>query len=222
MRIQNLFDIFVAIDELYLYLQDKEMKFDSEGFPIFTSEMFLKEWPELVILFSQRKNKRVINKKKTVLCFYDKDQKLYPRIKKVIDEIDEYKKFMGVVGLDITITEDMDEEWQRAIALLNQLFLAVIAVNGIKIVLNTRTAGIPNESFFENVPQDVMVASGFLGCEILENEYDFSYLKKIIKLLPNKLILYGKHDKKVENQLDIVGIDYRVYKDFHRLCKEVS
>lgn len=221
MQISNFLDIFITIDELYLYLEDKEIDFDENGFPIFTEGMFLNEWPNLVIPFSQRNNKRVIDRSKTLICFFDKDHKLYPRLYKVLNEIKEYKTFMGVIGLDITITDDMDEEWQRTIALLNQLFLAVLAVNGIKIVINTRTGGLSGDSVFNNIPQGVMAASGFLGCEGLKNLNDFTYLEKILMLLPDKLLIYGKHDFKAEEQLDVMGINYRVYKDFHRLCKEV-
>lgn len=221
MQILNLKDIFVVIDTFYQYLESKDIDFDESGFPVFRSEMFLQDWPELVIPFSQRKNSLVVNRQKTVICFFDKDHKLYPRLSKLFDEIEEYKNYMGVVGMDITVTDDMDEEWQEAMVLLNQLFLAVLAVNDIKIVINTRTAGIETEKVFKNVPQGIMVASGFLGCERLKDREDFSYLSKILALLPEKLIIYGKHDTKAEEQLDAMGINYRVYTDFHRLCKEV-
>lgn len=221
MQILNLQDIFTITDELYLYLENKDIDFDEDGFPIFREEMFLKEWPELVIPYAQRKNRRVTNPKKTLLCFFDKDHKLYPRLGKVLDEINEYKNYMGAVGLDVTITEDMDDEWQTAIFLLNQLFLAVLAVNDIKIVINTRSAGLDLGHAFRNYPQQVMAASGFLGCDGIKEERDYLYLEKILSIMPSKLILYGKRDKRAEEQLLTMGIDYRVYTDFHRLCKEV-
>ncbi len=221
MIIRNFKDIFIIIDELSHYLEDKNVDFDESGFPIFREEMFLKDWPDLVVPYSQRKNRLVTNPKKTLLCFFDKDHKLYPRLGKLLDDLNEYKKFMGVIGLDITITEDMDEEWQMAIFLLNQLFLVVLAVNGIKIVLNTRTAGLDISNIFNNIPQQVMAASGFLGCDVIKEELDYRYLEKILSIMPSKLILYGKHDKRAEKQLMTMGINFRVYSDFHRLCKEV-
>lgn len=220
MQIHSLKDIFAMADELYSYLDGQDIEIDEEGFPIFTQDMFLNEWPELVVPFSNRNSLLVVHPEKTLICFFDKDQHLYPRLGKVLSEIPEYMRFMGVVGLDITITEDMDVSWQKAIYLLNQLFLAVLAVNGIKIVLNTRTAGL-SVMELKHFPQNVMLASGFLGCDVIPAEDDFSYLCKILSMLPNKLILYGKHDSVVENQLERMGIDYRVYTDFHRLCKEV-
>ena len=221
MQIRNFKDIFSMMEFLYQYLNGKDIKFNHEGFPEFRSDMFLNEWPDLVIPYSQRKNKRVKDKSKTVICFFDKDQRLYPRLKNVLEEIEEYKSFMGVIGLDITITDDMDEEWQKAILLLNQLFMAVLAINGIKIIVNTRTAGLDCYKVLEGIPSNIMAASGFLGCDKLKKKEDFSYLSKILTIMPDKLIIYGKHDLKVEEQLDEMGIDYRVYKDFHRLCKEV-
>ncbi len=222
MKILNFRDIFVIIDELSSYLKDKDFGFDEAGFPIFREEMFVTEWPDLVVPYSQRKNKLITNPKRTLLCFFDKDHKLYPRLGKVLEDIDEYKKFMGAIGLDITITEDMDEEWQKAIFLLNQLFLAILAANDIKIVINTRSAGLESSNVFCNFPQQVMAASGFLGCDVIKKERDYLYLKKILSIMPGKLILYGKHDRIAEEQLETMGIDFRVYDDFHRLCKGVQ
>lgn len=220
-KISNLKNLIQITIEYRNYLKQSGISFNEEGFPIFAEEMFLTDWPKLVIPYSQRKNWRVKNPQKTLICFFDSDCHLYPRLTKVLDEIDEYKKYMGVIGMDVTITDDMDEEWQAVIELVNQMFLAILAVNGVKIVINTRSATLDLARVFNNFPQQVMAASGFLGCNIIGDEKDFSYLEKILYLLPSKLVLYGKQDKIVEKQLDVMGIDYRVYLDFHRLCKEV-
>lgn len=220
MYILNLKDMFSVTEAYYRYL-DGKIAFDESGFPIFKKSMFISEWPDLILPYSQRKNWRVQEKSKTVLCFYDCDHHLYPRIAKVIQEIDEYRSYMGVIGMDITITDNMDEEWQEFMFLQNQLFLAVLAINEIKIAINTRSAGLDVSRLFSNVPCGATVASGFLGCDTMKNAEDLSYIVKVLTLLPDKLIIYGKRDKTVQEQLDAIGINYRVYKDFHRLCKEV-
>lgn len=219
MRVHNSYDLMVVIDKLYQYLFKKGFSFDPRGFPIFEKYMFLTEWPNLVVPYSQRRNKLVKNRSKTLICFFDKDKNLYPRIAKVFDEISEYQTFMGVAGLDITITYNMDKEWQRLNSLANQLFLAVLATNNIKIVFNTRNGGLNCEEIFMNVPSNVISVSGFLGCDLITADFDFEYLEKILYLMPDKLILYGKRDPIVEDQLDYLGINYKYYKDFHRLCK---
>jgi len=221
MRIQNLLTLLKTVDDMYQYLSDKDIDIDENGYPIFRKEMFLCEWPDMVVPYAHRNNWRVIDKKKTVICPFDRDHRLYVRLYKLLSEINEYKKYMGVIELDLTVASDMDEEWQKALTLINQLYLAILAVNGIKIVLNTRSGGLNTEVIFKNIPHDIMVASGFLGCDKSESLYDYGYMKKIIGILPSKIIIYGKHDKIVESQLDTLGIDYKVYADFHRLCKEV-
>ena len=64
-----------------------------------------------------------------------------------------------------------------------------------------------------------MCISSFLGC-VKNNEYDYSYLEKILYFLPSRLLIYGKEDLIVNRMLDNMGIDYKYYIDFHRICKE--
>ncbi len=137
----------------------------------------------------------------------------------VLNDIPEYRKYVGVSFLDITVTEDMDYEWQKIIALLNCLFAAVLAVNGVKLVFNTRYAKLLQNEKSEVVPQGVMCISGFLGCDTILAD-DYNYIGKILFMLPSKLLIYGKHDAVAEAQLDRMGISYRQVKDFHRLYKE--
>ncbi len=217
--LNSIFDILKLTDQYYCYLADKKIDFSPEGFPIFARQMFLDEWPELVIPYSQRKNKLVRTPEKTLICFFDADKHLYPRLEKVLNDIPEYRKYVGVSFLDITVTEDMDYEWQKIIALLNCLFAAVLAVNGVKLVFNTRYAKLLQNEKSEVVPQGVMCISGFLGCDTILAD-DYNYIGKILFMLPSKLLIYGKHDAVAEAQLDRMGISYRQVKDFHRLYKE--
>jgi hypothetical protein len=154
-----------------------------------------------------------------VLCTFASDKEIYPRLKNIYNEIGIYKKYMGVVSSDVTVTEDMDEEWQELIILLNQLYAAILAVNGVKIILNTRVGSNVNLRLYNNYPKNIMCISSFLGCT-KNNEYDYSYLEKILYFLPSKLLIYGKEDLKVNRMLNTMGIDYKYYVDFHRLCKK--
>lgn len=213
---------FISIAEKYLnYLSDK-INFSEDGFPVFEKEMFLAREPDLIIPFYHRNNKIVLDKKKTVVCFFDSDINLYRRLENVFDDIEEYKKYMGVIGLDITVTDDMDSEWQNLIMLVNQLFLAVLACNGVKIIMNARIGSPQTVENLKTVPKDVIWATSFLGCDKLKSEYDFSFISKVLRILPSKLLIYGKHDKTAENQLSNMGILYRVYTDMHRLTKGVA
>ena len=218
-KMYNLLELLETIDEYIYYLEKKHFKLDSNGFSLFTSEMFLEEEPELIIPFLHRNDKRVLNKKKAVLCTFSSDKEIYPRLKKIFKEIDIYKEYMGVVSTDVTVTKDMDKEWQELIILVNQLYAAILAVNGVKIVLNTRVGSNENLYLFKNYPKNILCISSFLGCKN-SSEYDYSYLEKILYFLPSKLLIYGKEDLKVNRMLNTMGIDYKYYVDFHRLCKK--
>ena len=182
--------------------------------------MFLKDMPELIVPYSNRNDKRVKDKKKTLICNFAPDKRIYPRLMKVFEDIEIYKEYIGVATADVTVTEDMDREWQEVIILLNQLYGAILVVNGIKIVFNTRIGSLDNIKLLKNIPKNVMCISGFLGCKPIK-KYDYSYLIKILNLLPSKLLIYGKEDQNANKMLDNMGINYRYYIDFHKLSKGV-
>ena len=219
--IKNLIDIIGVTDKYLSYLYGK-IEFSESGFPLFTKDMFLNEEPELIVPFYNRHHKVVKDPKKTAICFFGSDESLYRRLENVFDDLKEYRLFQGVIGLDVTVTADMDTEWQDAVMLLNQLFLAVLAVNGIKIVMNARIGGSDSIKNLMMFPKNMFWATSFLGCDNLRSETDYSFISKMLRLLPSKLLIYGKHDVIAENQLSIMGISYRTYTDFHRLSKEVA
>ena len=72
-----------------------------------------------------RKDRIVTNKKKTALCFYCSDIIIFRRLAKLLDEIDIYKEYMGVIAFDITVTRDMDIEYQELIMEINLLIQKV-------------------------------------------------------------------------------------------------
>ena len=132
---RNLSEMLKCIDQYYEYLHIHKQKFTSDGFPIISPKCYLNTLPKFIVPFYHRNDKRITDPKKTVIAFFDKDSNIYPRFDKIFNDISEYKKFMGVASPDITLTEDMDSEWQNIIALANQLFIAILAINGIKIIL---------------------------------------------------------------------------------------
>ena len=98
------------------------------------------------------------------------------------------------------------------------LFTMILAINGIRIILNTRCGGIESYTAFKSIPKEITVSSGFLGCDKL-CENDFSYISKIVFLFPCKVLIYGKHDLVAEEQLDRFGFVYKVYPDTHKSSK---
>ncbi len=154
-----------------------------------------------------------------MICFYCGDKRIYPRLKNVLKEIEEYRKFLGVATIDITVTSDMDEEWQDLIMLLHQLFMAVLAINGIKVVANLRTGDLRSVVNLDGIPKGVMWTTGFLGCA-KEASRDFRFVSEVLHVMPSKLAIYGAKDQVALDKLDAVGIDFRIYGDYHCLSKK--
>lgn len=217
--IATLVDLMTLVDDYTSYLEGHGCAFDEKGFPVLGRSCFLQEWPDQVIPFRNRKSKFVKDPKRTIICFFCEDARIYPRLEKVLDEIPEYRRFMGVVAADVTVTANMDIEWQREIMLLNQLFMAVLAVNGIKVALNMRNGSVESLACFDSVPPGVMCASGTLGCAATASPLDMAYTAKLMRVRPSMVLLYGKPDPIMEDQLALAGIPYRRYVDFHQLSK---
>ncbi|MBR4785826.1 MAG: DUF4417 domain-containing protein [Fibrobacter sp.] len=217
--VENLIDLQEIAEEYIRYLKHMGVKNCSKGFPLLSKEMFLDDYPELVVPYDFRKNGLVTDPIKTLLCFYCGDKRIYPRLKKVLKEIPEYRRFLGVVTIDITVTSDMDEEWQDVIMLLHQLFMAVLAVNGVKVVANLRTGDARSAENLNSIPKGVMWATGFLGCAD-ENPLDFRFISSILRVMPSKLVVYGPEDDVALEKMNMMGFGYRVYDDYHKLSKK--
>lgn len=213
--IKNSKDLLNAVMGFYDYLHKHNFPFNKHGFPIFSREMFLQEWPEQIIPYKNRKHWVVGDYKKTLLCFYTPDRNIYPRLEKTAEEIDEYKKYMGCVFCDLTVTWDLPPKMQEYLILINHLHAAFFATKGIKLAANLRIGSEHSSKCLAGIPANVMCASGFLGCDVLKSEYDFSFLRKVMQVLPSKLIIYGKEDKIASKQLGSNGINYRYYGDYN-------
>ncbi|MCF0217170.1 MAG: DUF4417 domain-containing protein [Fibrobacteraceae bacterium] len=219
--VKNIMDLCKIADEFVRYLQGKGVPFNEMGFPIFKREMFLEEIPEQMVPYDFRKNRIVKNPKKTLLVFYGPDARIYPRIENVLDEIPEYGKYMGAAATDVTITSDMDQEWQDFIMLLNQLVMAVLAVNRIKIVANLRTGNWTTHKNISGVPKNVMWVAGFLGCSN-DEQHDMRFISTVMIGQPAPLLIYGKEDSNAIDKLSMMGVKYLVYPDYHRARKGVA
>ena len=215
--IDSLPKLLAVIDEYSDHLVRMGTPLDPNGFPVLGRESFLDEWPDAIVPYYHRRAPFVTRPDRTVLCFYDSDRNIYPRLERVLEDVQTYQGFLGVIGSDVTVTADMDMEWQAAIMLLNALFTAVLAAHGVRVVANLRAGSEETIQYLSYVPMGVMCASGFLGCARTGSPHDYSYTSKILRVMPSGLLLYGRHDPEVERQLDEVGVSYRSYPDARSL-----
>lgn len=107
------------------------------------------------------------------------------------------------------------------IMLLNQLFMAILAVNGIKIVANLRTGNLHTHGNFKGIPANIMWATGFLGCA-RDDPYDMRFISTILLVRPSRLLIYGKEDRNAIEKLSMMGVEYSIYPDYHKIRKEAA
>ena len=217
--LNSLLDIFHTVDIYTSYLENRGFPFSSDGLPIFTKDMFLQQVPDLMVPAQKRHSRSIKDKKSTVVNFFCGDTDVYRRLDKLLAELDDYSEYMGVVGPDVTVTSDMDPEWQYELMLLNQLGMAVLASYGIKIVHNTRCGITSTFDMFKYIPHGVAAASGFVGGPRHGGTPSFTYISKALLLRPKFLLLYGSCSLVTLAQLDSFGIPHYQYLDYHRYSK---
>lgn len=215
-------DLLRLIDDWYRYLRKHKFRFDDRGFPVFTKRMFLKEIPDRLVPFDARNNRKlVLDMRRTALCLFTKDRRIYPRLEKLLKEIYKYKPYAGIVASDVTVTSDMDQEWQDLIMLLNQLYMAILALNKIKIIANSRIGNEKSIENFRGIPKNVPWCASFFGGKPQKEEYNFEFLAQMMSVRPSIVLLFGKREPVVEEQLSRMGIPHKAYADYISLCSEV-
>ncbi len=217
--INSLINLMSFVDIYTKYLGSLGCCFNDMGFPIMEESQYLSDWPETVVPYNGRKSRFVTDRRHTVICHFCSDSRIYPRLAGLLDELSEYQEFMGVVGFDLSVTYDMDVEWQREVMLVNQLATAVLAFNGVKVVNNLRCGCLETLDCFQAVPRGVMCSSSTLGCMRTSTVLDLEYPQKILSVLPSKVLIYGKDDPIMTNQLDLLGVPFRRYSDLHTMYK---
>jgi len=218
MTLKALTDFILLVDRLVLLAISRGIAFNERGLPIFKEEWFLKQPPKILVPYSKRHTKFVTDTKQTVICFYVPDKDIYPRLCNIVHDIPEYLNYMGIVMSDATITSDMDREWQDFIMLANLLYAAILATFGIKIIANLRTGCHGSLENLDCIPHNVMWAAGFLGCP-QDEPWDMRFISSVAFVNASCLLTYGKRDANAEEKLSLLGIPYRSYPDYHKLCK---
>ncbi|MDO4443624.1 MAG: DUF4417 domain-containing protein [Slackia sp.] len=189
--------------------------FDAEGFPLIPTRSYANTIPADMIDWPHRRARYISKPGNTAICFFTKDSAIYPRFEKIFDEVGAYRNYAAVVMPDITVTSDMDTNWQSFTMLLNHLFGAVLAAQGIKIIANTRCGSVDSRHHLKAIPRKVLCASGNLGCTNTASVYDYSYAEKILSIAPSSLLTYGKRDEIAIDQLTTMGIPIATYLDSH-------
>lgn len=187
-------NIFDTVFQMKMYLISKNVKFNSDGFPIFKTNWFGKDKPKSILPYNHRKSLFGISKKDTIICFYCNDESLYTRLSRFKDDVIELQDFLGVVSMDISVCKQMNPKLQRFNMFLSSLYTASLAVNKIKIYPSIRCGNERTIKYLYNYKDAPIFIIGTLGTKRSKTVvYDKYILLLTIRMLNIKhLISYGK------------------------------
>ena len=208
------------VERYTAYLKENGVEFYENGFPKFKPDWIITTRPKVIAPFNKRQyywqNKRDIS-----ICYFEKDEHLYPRLDKVVSETIILKEYHSVCMMDISISPSMLDEVQRMNILLNLLFICIIAVNGIKIIPSFRTGNFETlQLLVKSVGYSKYWVMGAVGTQqITRNAYYENLFRcKCMMVLPEELLIYGKPNKSTISCLNQYGIRFEpIYKDFRDL-----
>lgn len=206
--------------ELYTkYLLEKGVSFYPDGFPIFKQEWFVKTLPLQIAPFNKRQYYKG-DKSKISICYFGKDEHLYPRVDKIFNEINVLKEYHSVCMMDISISPLMLDEVQKMNLLINLLFICVVAVNNIKIIPSFRTGDLETLYLLDrSVKNPNYWIMGAVGTQRVRSNsfYENLFRCKCMFLCPKTLLIYGKPNIHTLKCLEEYEINYKIYEDFRDL-----
>ena len=215
------------VERYTAYLKEKGVEFYDDGYPKFKPNWIIKSKPMVIAPFNKRQYYRQ-NKQDISICYFNKDEHLYPRLEKVFEEAEILMNYHSVCMMDVSISPLMLDEVQRMNLLLNLLYICVIAVNGIKIIPSFRTGNFETLCLLKrSVGYSKYWVMGAVGTQRVSKNpfYEYLFKTKCLLIMPEQILCYGQPNNNTVNCLNEFGIEFRpFYKDFRSLSysNEVS
>lgn len=204
----NLFQIY---DRLYVYLKQKGISFTEDGYPIFRENMFTYEIPEEILPFNRRGECK--NKTKTALCTCQVDREVYPRIKHLDQDLEEWKSYMACIVFDLSPRIEWRTEIQKFNICLNKMAAIYLALHGVKLIGNLRVGSISTFPALLSYPKKIPFLVGSLGCTKNCTKEDLLFLEmKMIISQPSFVYVYGVFSDELKYLLESYNIAYKVFK----------
>lgn len=234
------FNILRWCDDKISYLKEQGITFKN-GIPQLATEYVYVGHPDAVSTFAYRNDIPEEAKPNSLLTFFMYDDKLWPRLKKIDNDVEILKEYGGVAGFDLSPCVGMLRPRQRLSILINAIHSCYLGLKGIKILPNYRPGDFGTLCTADYFPDDCPFIVSNLGC----NKYGFKaygeYQLDIV--LRNKrleiLFVYGsiyKHEAARlirKNRFEIIsfpdrrrrvrnnGKSYRYYLSGKEICKEI-
>jgi len=186
------FNLLKWCDEKITALKDNDIVF-ANGIPQLKEEHIYNDMPEFLSTYAYRNDIRDSEKKQSLLSFYMYEDRLWPRLIKIDDEIEVMKEYAGIVGFDLSLSILMVRPRQRLSILINAIYSCYCGIRGIKVLPNYRPGDFGTIEAAYYFPNNCNFIIGNHGC----NRYGFReygmYQMEIVllKKSPKVLFVYG-------------------------------
>lgn len=187
-----------------------------EGYPMIPDRLLLKTPPDDIVDWTHR-NMSSAPAERTAVCFYLPDGLNIRRILKLRDELDEYRRFMGACGFDLSPCSNADPALQRFNLTLSQMATVWLGLHGVPVIPNFR-AGDASTFPALKAMAGRMVSVGTVGCERDPDGYQAWMMRtQFASCHPSMVLLYGSpNGLSDERFLEGIGVPARRYVKFDR------
>ncbi len=196
------FNILKWTDDKITYLKRHGIVFKKD-IPQLPDEFIYKEAPRALSTFTYRKDIPDEIRDKSLLVFFEYENRLWPRLLKIDSDICIAKEYGGIVGFDLSPCVGMLRPRQKHSIMINAIHACYCGINGIKILPNFRGGDLGTICIADFFPDDCPFMIGNLGCtnngfkEYGEYQLDILLLKKTPKIL----FVYGSITKSEAGRL---------------------
>lgn len=196
------FNIIKWCDQKISYLKEEGIEFKKD-IPQLPKEYLYTDRPSAVSTFAYRNDIPEEEKKTSLLTFFMFENRLWPRITKIDDDIKILKQYGGVTGFDLSPSIGMFRPRQRLSILINAIHACYLGTKGVKILPNYRAGDFGTLCTADYFPDDCSFIIGNLGCTThgykAYGEYQLDIVLKKKKL--DVLYVYGSISKKEAERL---------------------
>lgn len=182
-------------DEKITYLKKEGIKFKN-GIPQLPKEYIYMDKPKALTTFATRKDIQDEYVKDAILVFYMYEERLWPRLYKIDQDIKIMKKFAGIGGFDLSPSINTLRPRQKMSILINAIHSSYCGSKGVKILPNYRSGDLGTISIANYFPNNVNFIIGNHGCNNKFKHYgeyiiDIIFMEKRI----DTLYVYGSISK---------------------------
>ena len=187
------FNILEWCDDMITHLKESDIDFEN-GVAVLKKEFIYQDEVSMVSTYKYRNDIPNELKKTSLLTYFMPDDNLFNRIKKLEEEIPIMREYGGICGFDLSPSVGMLRPRQRFSILINSIFNASCAIQGVKILPNSRVGDLGTMSMSKSFPDGVNFITGKHGC----NSYGFKeyglyqLCVQIHEKQPHILYVYGK------------------------------